>query len=150
MLLKRLYDEDGQPTGVAVKHTGRAAAQNFSTTLVAQAMAEGWMSIDGNVLTLHATNGDLRYTIRRTPGYYCCHNGAPMPISAAAYGDGALAAIEARAYLKANGFSGSPDPSNPAGYERINQYECVLDEGQHAKLRAVPGALAPSAVPVEV
>ena len=156
MLLKREHEpsDDGEPrfVGVEVRHTGIDAAQNFSTTLVAQAMAEGWMSIDGNVLTLHAANGDLRYTVKRTPGYYCCHNGAPMPISAAAYGDGALAAVEARQYLKANGFEGvaSPDPNNPAGYERINWYECELDAAQHEALRARPGALAPSTQPVEV
>ena len=152
MLLKRLYNAAKQPVGVVVKHTGIAPEQNFSTKMVARAMAEGWMVIEGDQLLLMSENGILRYTIKRVPGYYCVHNGQPMNISAAAYADGSLAAIEARSYLASHGFAGvaSPDPSKPAGYERINHYECVLDLDQHAKLRAIPGALAPSTAPVEV
>ena len=85
-------------------------------------------------------------TSKRRPGYYCSHNGARMDLSAEAYGDPAIAAVEAQQYLKANGFAdvASPDPQNPAGYQRLHHYECELDADQHARFKAVPGALAPS------
>jgi hypothetical protein len=151
MLLKRHYDPEsvaaGSPvvTHLEVKHTGANAPQNFSTALVAEGLRSGFVSLQEDLLTLHAKPEDLRYTIKRRPGYYCCHNGARMELSAEAYGDPSIAAVEAQQYLKANGFDGaSPDPMNPSGYMRLHQYECELDADQHARFKAVPGALAPS------
>jgi hypothetical protein len=158
MLLKRLYDpaslEAGAPKviGLKLRHTGTDAEQNFSTELVAELIAGGLMKLEANKLTLLTTGEPLVYTVKRRPGYYCCHDGKPIPISDFALremlttGVGKLVAAEARAYLKAHGFEGKPSPSasSPAGYECINHFECVLDEKQHAKYKAVKGALAPS------
>jgi hypothetical protein len=138
MRLKRQYDDKGECNGVLVMHTGTTPEQNFSTDLVATAQAQGWMAIDGDKLKLKSACGaELLYTVRRTPGYYCCHDGAPIPISAAGWMDPRVASAEARAYLKANGFEGrpSPDAGNPAGYCRINAYECVLDASQHEQFK---------------
>lgn len=128
MLLKRLF-EDGKVSGVRVLHTGTSPEQNFSTRLVTQAAAEGWLSILGDRLTIHAEGEDLTYTILRTPGYYCVHDGLPM-----------LDGRDAREHIAAN-YAGvpSPDPANPSGYEKLNHYECRLDAGQHAKYKAKPG-----------
>lgn len=150
MLLKRQYDpatlDAAAPrvTHVQVKHTGANAAQNLSTGLVADAVAAGWMRIDGATLTMVAEPEDLVYRIERGPGYYCCHDGKPIPISDLAReerlrsGIGRLSAAEALAYLAAHGFAGkaSPDAANPAGYQVIDHYECVLAAEQHAKFKA--------------
>lgn len=157
MLLKRLYAADpetAQPvvTGVQLRHTGTHAEQNFSERLVSQAVAEGWMVLGEGTITVHTDAAPLRYTVRRAPGYWCCHDGKPIAISELAQrerlrtGVGRLAAAEARAYLAAHGFAGkpSPDAANPAGYQVLEHFECVLDAGQHAKYQAAPGALAPS------
>ncbi len=156
MLLKRLYDRTDADNpvcnGVELRHTGTHAAQNFSERLATQAMAEGWMAIGGGTITLKTDVGPLLYTIKREPGYYCCHDGQPIPISEMAKrerlrsGIGRLAAAEAKAYLAARGFAGkpSPDARNPSGYEVIDHYECVLEAAQHERYKARPGALAPS------
>jgi hypothetical protein len=156
MLLKRKYDlrDPANPvvTGVELRHTGIHAEQNFSTRLVSQALAEGWMEVAGDTILLHTDVGPLRYSVKRAPGYYCCHDGKRIPISEMAQherlrsGIGRLAAAEARAYLATQGFAGkaSPDPAHPAGYLVLEHYECVLDAAQHAKHKAKPGALAPS------
>lgn len=156
MLLKRKYDmrDPASPvvTGVELGHTGIKAEQNFSVRLVSQALAEGWMELAGDTILLHTDVGPLRYTVKRAPGYYCCHDGKRIPISEMAQherlrsGVGRLAAQEARAYLALHGYAGkpSPDAANPAGYVSLEHYECVLEAAQHAKYRARPGALAPS------
>lgn len=161
MLLKRKYDlrDPANPvvTGVELRHTGIHAEQNFSVRLVSQALAEGWMELQGDTILLHTDVGPLRYSVKRAPGYYCCHDGKRIPISEMAQherlrsGVGRLAAAEARAYLATQGFAGkaSPDPANPAGYLVLEHYECVLEAGQHAKYKAKPGALAPSQHPAK-
>lgn len=152
MFLKRIAKEGspGVTSHVRVIHTGTGVDQKFSTGLVYQALAEGWVSISGDRLTLKAEPEDLKYRIKREPGWYCCHDGARIPISAAAQreffetGVGRLSASEARAYLEAKGFAGkaSPDPRHPSGYEVVNAYECELDADQHAKFAAEPGGFA--------
>lgn len=101
--------------GVEVLDLGHSPNQHFTPEYVMKAMREGWMSMKGDVLTIHAKGGDVIYKILRTPGYYCCHDGSPQ--------DGEQ---EARDYV-ADNFAGkeSPDKSNLAGYERINYYDCV-------------------------
>lgn len=106
MLLKRHYRKDAtgallDPPQVAhleVKHTGTTAEQHFSTRLVAAGLAEGWLSIDGQTLTLKSEPDDLVYTILRVPGKY-------------------------------------PSDREPAGYEIIHYYDCVLNAEQHDRLR---------------
>jgi hypothetical protein len=146
MLLKRHYNADGSVARLELKHTGTHPEQNFSTTLIAQWLGLGLATVSGDVLTLDTEPEPLRYTIVRKPGYYCCHSGKRLDLSPEAYGDPALAAIEARQYLKDAKLLGkaSPDANNPAGYRRTHAYECVLDEAQHARFKAVNGALAPS------
>lgn len=129
-----------------VRHTGTSPEQNFSSTLVAAWIQAGVAVKSDDILVIKAEPESLRYKVLRTPGYYCAHDGQKIPVSPEGYGDPAIAAMECVEYLKANGFDGktSPDPANPAGYLRTHAYECVLDADQHARFKAVPGALAPS------
>jgi hypothetical protein len=65
-------DDEGHPrfSHIQVQHTGASDGQHFSDRLVAAGLSEGWMSIKGRTLTLHATPEDLHYTILRVPGKY--------------------------------------------------------------------------------
>jgi hypothetical protein len=112
--------------GVAVAHTGVDAEQNFSERLVTLAIAEGWVSISKGKLVLHSVSEDLRYTINRAPGFYCTHCGEKQDSAEAA-----------KAHIAAaHAGKPSPDRTNPAGYEKVNSYECVLDSEQHSRLRS--------------
>lgn len=143
MLIKRHYDPaslerkalgigDAVCTHVEVKHTGTSPEQNFSTRLVTQAMAEGWMSVEGDKLTMRtaANQPDLVYTVVRTPGTYAKQDGARIPISDLAReermrtGQGRLSAKEAAAFLAAPKYT---DKS----YEVIDHFACVLSADQH-------------------
>jgi len=113
---------------VEIRHTGTSCEQHFSTRLVERGMAEGWIAIQDGHLILYAQPENLIYDIVRTPGRYSCFDGRKLPDDP---GDtGALA----RALL-AEQHTGqpSPDPNHPAGYEKINYYDCVLPAAQHAK-----------------
>lgn len=78
MHLKRQYAKDEQGnvidppkvTHVEIVHTGKDAEQHFSVKLIAQGVADGWLILEGNRLTMKATPEDLHYTIVRVPGYY--------------------------------------------------------------------------------
>jgi len=139
MMLKRQHanDDDGKPAcvGVEVIHTGASARQNFSTKLVVQGLTQGWIELTPKQLTLRGSNATLNYKVLRAPGSYSLHDGKSIPISELALeqrratGVGTLAAVEARAFLKASG--APPD----AGYEVINHYECELDATQHAQFK---------------
>jgi hypothetical protein len=119
MLLKRLYDttdqENQKVNGVQVLRAGKR--QHFSPDLVMKGMAQGWIAMGDNRIVIKGEGGNVVYRIVRTPGYYCCHDGEPMP-------DGP----SARAYIEQH-FKGeaSPDQSNPSGYEKINFYDCVKE-----------------------
>lgn len=139
MRLKRIFkrDEEGKLTEldhILVEHTGIQEAQNFSTGLVVDALKQGWMEIAKGKLILKADPEDLKYTILREPGRYCLHCQAKLPDDE----KGELAQIHV---LTEHRGLQSPDPSSPAGYIKINAYECTLDAGQHAKYQAKkPGA----------
>jgi hypothetical protein len=115
--------------GVIVQNTGISAEQNFSTGLVASALAEGWMELHDDELIVKAEPEDLKYKVLREPGRYCLHCGEKLQDDI----KGELARIHVLS--KHNGKS-SPDASVPAGYVWITAYECVLDAKQHAKFKA--------------
>lgn len=115
--------------GLRLLHTGVAAEQNFSVGLVTAGIEGGWISIDGDTLTLTTVEEALRYRIRRAPGRYCCHCQAQLPDDVA----GALARLHVAQRHRGEA---SPDPANPAGYLMTNAYECELDAEQHARWRA--------------
>lgn len=129
------------PTHVEVRHTGSRAEQNFSRRLVEQAVLAGLMRIEGDRLYLKTApdEDDLSFALKRTPGYYQTSTGERIPISEMAMtrmlrtGMGDLTRAEAVAWLAARG-------APQTDYEVTNAYECVLDEAQHAKYRAVPDA----------
>lgn len=119
MLLKRLYDktnpENPKVSGIRILRS--KSRQHFSPDLVEKAEAEGWMSMKDGRITLHDENKPVVYRVVRTPGYYCCHCGAPM-----AEGSAARAHID-----KEHAKKKSPDVQNPSGYERINYFDCVKE-----------------------
>jgi len=162
MLLKRIYDKpkgwerkanvrgaDGKladptkPEGAClntpplahleIKHTGTSPEQNFSDRLIAAGLAEGFISLAKGKLTLHGKPEDLNYTVKRLPGYYCCHCGASLPDAGRMVAPGVTAGMQHVA--EAHAGKKSPDESNPAGYRRINAFECALDSKQHEKFR---------------
>lgn len=55
---------------IELQHTGSTPGQNFSASLVAAGLVEGWMSIQGGVLTMRVQPQDLAYKILRVPGKY--------------------------------------------------------------------------------
>lgn len=139
MRLKRIFkrDEEGkliELDHIVVEHTGIQEAQNFSTGLVVEALKAGWMELAKGKLILKAEPEDLKYTILREPGRYCLHCQAKLPDDE----KGELAQIHV---LTEHPGAASPDPSSPAGYIKINAYECMLDPKQHARFKAKkPGA----------
>ena len=114
--------------GMEIKHTGTSPEQNFSERFVTKGREEGWIGIADGVLTLYGTPENLTYTILRVPGRYSCFDGSKLPDDEADQG------TLARAYIAEHHAGAlSPDPENPAGYYKINHYECVLDSEQHEK-----------------
>jgi len=119
---------------VEIRHTGTHAEQNFSTSLVEAAVADGWMTLGRGKLTVHGKPEDLVYTIKRGPGHYCCHCGERLPDAAAFVAPKVTGGMQHVAAVHAG--EKSPDEGNPAGYCRLNHYECVLDAKQHEKFNA--------------
>lgn len=130
MLLRRVYDQ-GQLVGVRVLRS--KPRQRFSTGLVQQGIAEGWLALDGGRIIIRAANGAYAYRILRGPGYYCCYCGASQPGSLEAQAHVATH-VEAptspgwlRRIVGGNKPPAPPDPQNPSGYRRDDYYECVLE-----------------------
>ena len=117
---------------IEIKHTGLTAEQNFSTRLVEKGQEEGWIRIEDGKLLLYGEPETLIYTIVRRPGRYSCFDGTKLPDD-----EKGTAAREWIAAHHPN--EPSPDPANPAGYECINYYECVLDAAQQEKYRLRKG-----------
>lgn len=112
-------------THIELIHTGTKREQNFSTSLVLGAVEEGWAELSSTRLSLMVKPETLIYRIKRSPGHYCSHCGTKL-------GD----EFSARAHVAAkHAEAKSPDKQNPAGYCRLNHYECVLDETQHERHR---------------
>lgn len=117
---------------IEVKHTGTKAEQHFSIKLVEKALGEGWMSVGKGVMTLHGVGEDLKFTILRGPGYYCCHCKAALPDANLASSQAGLTIGMLHIKTEHSGAK-SPDEGNPSGYENIRYYDTVLDAAQHAK-----------------
>lgn len=129
MKLQRQYTA-GACTHVRVIHTGTNPEQNFSTRLVAAGVEQGWVIVSGDQLMMKTDAEPLRYTVKRSPGYYCRSSGEAIPVTPAAwrlvekYGITDEARTEVVAWLLAHGKAGTD-------YELSLQYECVLDAAQH-------------------
>lgn len=137
MRLKRQYDK-GRVTHMLVEHTGTSPQQNFSDKLVEEGIDEGWMTVEGKALTMKAEPESLRYTILRTPGYYCRSTGERIPLSERALRRMATRQMEtprfeAQMWLASKGLEATD-------YEVTLAYECELDAGQHERFRAVRDA----------
>ena len=116
-------------TGVSIRDTGAQPEQHFKRQRVEEALVQGWMSLGRGLLTIHAEEGDLVYTIQRVPGTYCCYCQAKL--------DDDVSGASGRAHItREHGDAASPDPSNPAGWLVTNAYECVLEEAAHRQWNA--------------
>jgi len=115
--------------GIEIQNTGTHAQQNFSTGLVLAAITEGWMAIDGAKLTIKAAPENLNYKIIREPGKYCLHCGEKLT-------DDANNEMAKMHVMSKHAGQESPDATNPAGYAKINHFECILDAKQHTKFKA--------------
>ena len=120
MEIKRVFktDNDGQPTDDLdyVRVSRVSKRQNFTQRFIDRAIQEGFASLVKGELVIHARPDELIYKILRMPGYFCCHDNAPLGSEK-----------EAVEYLDAN-FDGaaSPDANNPAGYRKDNFLACEL------------------------
>jgi len=136
MLMKRIYKENGALDYIALAHTGATAKQNFSTNFVTECLAAGIMEIVDDELILRVSPEDLRYVIKRLPGRYCLHCGEKLPDDIG----GQLARLHIA--MRHTGMA-SPSASDPAGYETLNYFECVLNDAQHEEYRVKQPARAP-------
>lgn len=117
-----------------IEHSGTKPEQHFSARLVQRGQEEGWMHIQDGKLILYAQPDNLVYDIKRAPGRYSCFDGSKLPDDEDDSGRLARAEIAAK-------YPGqkSPDPDNPAGYYKINYYDCVLNAEQHERFRLKKG-----------
>lgn len=122
---------------IEVKHTGNNPEQNFSERFVKQGIDLGFISILKNMLILHGKPEDLKYKIVRTPGHYCCHCGKALEDANQVISDGLTVG---KKHVSEHHPDAAPDKQNPAGYERINHFHCVLAANQHEQFRAKKGA----------
>jgi hypothetical protein len=152
MLLKKIYktpvgwekevDAAGNCTNpppldyISLAHTGVQAEQNFCTDMVVDAMRDKYLSIEDDVLILHVAPEDLRYKILRSPGRYCLHCGEKLPDDE----KGTLARLHV---ATKHPDAISPDRIDPAGYEMLNHFECILESQQHDRFRVTTPAKPP-------
>jgi len=122
---------------VRVEHTGVRPEQHFSVDLVDGGVRDGWISLSKGELTLHTVDeqDDLVYALKRTPGWYCCHCKQPLE-NANVVPEGSKVSLGTRHVQETHLGKESPDASNPSGYERLNYYDCVLNEKQHALFKS--------------
>lgn len=117
LLLKRLYDRSVEPPrflGLKVKHAG--PRQKFTILMVEELMRDGLMTMEGNVLILHAEAKQIRYRIVRQPGFYCCYCNHALKDS-----------DEARRHVTTHDTSVMADSQNPSGYRLDHFYDCVRE-----------------------
>lgn len=119
---------------LVIHHTGLDAEQSFSERLVQQGVEEGFILIQDGQLILYARPENLVYDVRRTPGRYSCFDGSKLPDDDDDSGRLARAVMAER-----HPGEPSPDPAHPAGYYKLNHYECVLNAEQQEKFRLRKG-----------
>lgn len=126
-------------THVEVIHTGANPDQNFDDQMIDEAIVQGWAAISGDSLTIKTDGEPLRYMLLRGPGYYCKSTGQRIPISEKAWyrfrfaSDSSASRPEALAWLVKNGKA-------ETDYDISVTYQCVLDDEQHERFRAVRNA----------
>lgn len=124
MLLKRVYDKtdpaNPKVNGVRVLRAG--GDKNFSPDLINDGLAQGWLSMSKGKLVLEGENAVITYAIRRAPGYYCCHCGEALVDAGNFVAPGVTVGMKHVADTHSD--TPSPDESNPAGYEKINHFDC--------------------------
>lgn len=124
MLLKRKY-KDGVVSGIQIKRFPVNGKQHLSPRVVNGGLAEGWLSITDAAITIHDEAGDLVLNVDRAPGRYCCHCGDKLRDDDRSDAPG----VFARKHVQdEHPGTKSPDSSNPAGYEKINYFECTVEK----------------------
>lgn len=120
MYLKRQYDKDLKVKSV-VKVLRAGKRQNFSENF----LQNPFVTKSADKITLHGVDGDVVYKIKRVPGHYCSHCGVAIPDAGQVLD--ATTTVGQKHVREKHVGAKSPDPQNPAGYERINHYECVKE-----------------------
>ena len=117
MFLKRMYDMGARPPVVTHVKILRAGPRwRIPAQVVAEATAEGWMTLADGIVTLKAYP-PVRYKVLRGPGLYCCHCGQAQTDRHA---------VQAHLLAEHRG-KASPDAENPSGYARLNYFDCVKE-----------------------
>lgn len=147
MRLKRIYHQDKldrdktsgrvleiKPGALQGVRLIRAVSgvHHFADEFILKAIAEGWMQLAGDRLTISPLDAaPVVYRRVRLPGLYCCHCDAPLEGNA----------VDCLAHVRAeHGDAPSPDPNNPAGYRRDN-FGAWVNEAQ-TRSEATPEELA--------
>lgn len=103
--------------GVRLRHPKKFQA--FSEKLVGAGLRKGWITpTEDNVLVFRDADGkpSAAYKILHEPGYQCCHCRNPFPSGEAAFAH----------VVQKHPARPSPDRSNPMGYKKSHQYDCVF------------------------
>ena len=150
MILKRLYDKTNPAqlvcNGVVIKSLGATERQNWSPDLIADAVAQGWMRLEGQerivlIGTVVSREGErlgtveVPYKVVEAPGYYCCHCEARLP-GMPGVRDVALNLQRQAHVVEKHKDTPSPDPENPAGYRGVSHYGCIELEARPTKQEA--------------
>lgn len=136
MELKRLYKKDSEGAlvmeagalvviGVEILHAG--PRQKFSPQQVVQGLREGWLLMEGPIITVKGVNESVRYRIERDPGFYCCHCGIKLQGEPSDEQSCRNNSERLKHVATEHEDETSPDPSNPAGYFGINHFDCVRE-----------------------
>ncbi len=121
MQVKRIFKHDtGKPVFDHLKIIRAGKVQNFTQKFINKGMTNGFVTMSKGQIIIHGKPVDLSYKVVRIPGYYCCHDDAPLG-----------GEKEAREYLEKN-FKGkkSPCSNNPSGYRKDNFFHCELVEAE--------------------
>jgi len=68
MFLKRISNDDGQFTTVQVRNL--SPEWHLTPKLLHKGITDGWLTLARGAVTLHATTGDIKFTIVHGPGAY--------------------------------------------------------------------------------
>ncbi len=166
MYLQRIFDtsdpENPKLLGVRLK-ANPGQYQKFSPEFISKAASDGFCSVVRGKIIIHTEQGDVVYRVSRSPGVYCCHCGRPQDSASEAMKHLVRAHAKeggpVRLYELPGGkvqtspppdnglpeyrhriiaIQRSPDPNNYFGYEKLNAFDCILEQGQDARSGAPP------------
>jgi hypothetical protein len=107
--------------GIEIQDLGATPNQHFTPKFVEAGLTQGWIDLDAKkgTLTVNGENRSVGYIVKRLPGHYCLTCGEKLESD----DKGTMARLHLLTVHKGEKLRTTPEW--PAGYERINYYECV-------------------------